>query len=184
MPSFTLIPSEPGSPINFTAAVPVDDMNMVGFTATRLPDRPMTADDIRTIESWTGAYAEVDPRTFEPIANRQNDYLIDWEKQRSENYTGMRGMREEDIAIQENLYGPMMDRTKEHLGTSDTGVIALRRRLLTAVRKLQAGQEPPEPRRSNAYRVHPIADLARRDVPFAGVARAAIPMSVGALVEA
>src|SRR5690242_21731313 len=30
MPSFTLIPSEAGSPINFTAAVPIDDTNMVG----------------------------------------------------------------------------------------------------------------------------------------------------------
>jgi hypothetical protein len=136
---------------------------------------------------WLQAYCGIAQCGLEKtlaVANRQNDYLIDREKQRSENYTGMRGIREEDIAIQENLYGPMVDRTKEHLGTSDTGVIALRRRLLTAVRKLQAGQEPPEPRRSNAYRVHPIADLARRDVSFEGVARAAIPMSVGALVEA
>ena len=103
MPSFTLIPSEAGSPINFTAAVPVDDMNMAGFTATWLPDRPMSADDIRIIESWTGAYAEVEPNTFEPIANQANDYLLDREKQRNENFTGMRGIREEDIAIQENL---------------------------------------------------------------------------------
>jgi hypothetical protein len=56
----------------------------------------------------------------------------------------MRGVREEDIAIQENLYGPIADRTKEHLGTSDAGVIALRRRLLKAMRNLQAGREPPE----------------------------------------
>src|SRR6266545_5824492 len=184
MPSFTLIPSEAGSPINFTAAVPVDDMNMVGFTCTWLPDRPMTADDIHTIESWTGAYAEVDPNTFEPVANRANDYLIDREKQQNENFTGMRGIREEDIAIQENLYGPMVDRTKEHLGTSDAGVIALRRRLLKAARDLQAGREPPELRSGHAYRVHPVADLARRDVSVEGVARAAIPMSVGTLVEA
>ena len=83
MPSFTLIPSEAGSPINFTAAVPVDDANMVGFTVTWLPDRPLNEDDIRIIESWTGAYAEVDPDTFEPVANRQNDYFLDREKQRS-----------------------------------------------------------------------------------------------------
>jgi hypothetical protein len=41
----------------------------------------MNEEDIRTIESWTGAYAEVDPRTFEPVANRANDYLLDREKQ-------------------------------------------------------------------------------------------------------
>ena len=54
----------------------------------------------------------------------------------------MRGIREEDIAIQEN--GPIADRTKEHLGTSDAGVIALRRRLLKAARYLQAGREPSQ----------------------------------------
>ena len=110
---------------------------MVGFTVTWLPDRPLNEDDIRTIETWTGAYAEVDPDTFEPVANRTNDYLIDRDKQRSENFTGMRGIREEDIAIQEDMYGPLADRTKEHLGSSDAGIIALRRRLLKAARDIR-----------------------------------------------
>ena len=165
MPSFTLIPSEGGTPINFTAAVPVDDTNMAGFTVTWLPSRPMNEDDIRIIESWTGAYAEVDPNTFEPVANRGNDYLIDRERQGRENFSGMRGFREEDIAVQEDQFGgPITDRSKEHLGTSDAGIIALRRRLLNSVRNLQHGYEPPEPRRSAAYRLHPIANLAHRDV--------------------
>ena len=165
MPSFTLILSEGGTPINFTAAVPVDDTNMAGFTVTWLPSRPMNEDDIRIIESWTGAYAEVDPNTFEPVANRGNDYLIDRERQGRENFSGMRGFREEDIAVQEDQFGgPITDRSKEHLGTSDAGIIALRRRLLNSVRNLQHGYEPPEPRRSVAYRLHPIANLAHRDV--------------------
>jgi len=165
MPSFTLIPSEAGSPINFTAAVPVDDQNMVGFTVTWLPDRPLADDDISTIESWTGAYAEVDPKTFEPIASRANDYLLDRAKQRTENFTGMRGIREQDIAVQEDQFGgPVTDRTKEHLGTSDAGVITLRRRLLNSVRNFQQGQEPPEPRKATAYRVRPIADIAYRNL--------------------
>ncbi len=165
MPSFTLIPSEAGSPINFTAAVPVDDKNMVGFTVTWLPDRPLADNDISTIESWTGAYAEVDPKTFEPIASRANDYLLDREKQRTENFTGMRGIREQDIAVQEDQFGgPVTDRTKEHLGTSDAGVITLRRRLLHSVRNFQQGQEPPEPRKATAYRVRPLADIAYRNL--------------------
>jgi hypothetical protein len=178
MPSFTLIPSEAGSPVNFTAAVPVDDMNMVGFTATWLPDRPMKEDDIRIIESWKGAYAEVDPITFEPIANRANDYLLDRERQRTENFTGMRGIREEDIAVQEDQYGgPIADRTKEHLGTSDAGVIALRRRLLKAARDLQAGKEPPEPRCAGVYRVHANANLVRCEISFNEIVRSALPKS-------
>ena len=179
MPSFTLIPSEAGSPINFTAAVPVDDMNMVGFTATWLPDRPMNDDDIRTIESWAGAYAEVDPRTFEPVANRANDYLLDRERQRTENFTGMRGIREEDMAVQEDQFGgPIADRCQEHLGTSDGGVIALRRRLLTAVRNLEGGHELAEPRSGGVYRVHPVADIVRRDIAFEELARSTVPAAV------
>jgi hypothetical protein len=179
MPSFTLIPSEAGSPINFTAAVPVDDMNMIGFTATWLPDRPMTADDIRTIESWMGPYAEVDPRTFEPVASRANDYLLNRDKQRNENFTGMRGIREQDIAVQEDQYGgPIADRTKEHLGTSDAGIIALRRRLLKAARDLQAGCEPPESHCAGAYRVYPTADLMHRDVSFEQIARSTLPIAL------
>jgi phenylpropionate dioxygenase-like ring-hydroxylating dioxygenase large terminal subunit len=178
MPSFTLIPSEAGSPINFTAAVPVDDMNMVGFTVTWLPDRPMSGDDIRVIESWTGACAEVDPKTFEPVANRANDYLIDREKQRSENFTGMRGIREQDMAVQEDQHGgPVADRTKEHLGASDAGVIALRLRLLKAARALQAGKEPPEPRCAGAYRVRASANLVRCEISFNEVVRSTLPKS-------
>ncbi len=181
MPSYTLIPSEAESPINFTATVPVDDTNMVGFTVTWLPDRPLSDEDIRVIESWTGAYAEVDPITFEPVANRANDYLLDREKQRTENFTGMRGIREEDIAVQEDQYGgPITDRTREHLGTSDAGIIALRRRLLKAARDLQAGQEPAEPGRDYAYRVHQTATLVVREVSFENVARSAMRANVAA----
>jgi phthalate 4,5-dioxygenase len=180
MPSFTLIPSEAGSPINFTAAVPIDDTNMVGFTVTWRPDRPMDEDDIRTIESWTGAYAEVDPRTFEPVADQANDYLLDRERQRTENFTGMRGIREEDIAVQENQFGgPIADRTKEHLGTSDAGIIALRRRLLNSVRDLRHGKEPREPHRAIAYNVHPTASLIRREISFNELARSGLSLVSG-----
>ena len=51
-----------------------------------------------------------------------------------------------------------------HLGTSDAGVITLRRRLLNSVRNFQQGQEPPEPRKATAYRVCPIADIAYRNL--------------------
>ena len=156
-------------------AVPVDDANMVGFTVTWLPDRPLNEGDIRTIESWTGAHAEVDPRTFEPVANRTNDYFIDREKQRIENFTGMRGIREEDIAIQEDQYGPIADRTREHLGSSDAGIIALRRRLLKAARDMAEGRELTEPHCGATYHVHPTASLVHRAISFEEVTRSARP---------
>lgn len=92
----------------------------------------------------------------------------------------MRGIREEDIAIQENLYGPIVDRTKEHLGISDAGVIALRHRLLKKARDRQAGQKPSEPHCGGAYRVHPTGSLVRRGISFNEVARSAMPIRLDA----
>ena len=87
----------------------------------------------------------------------------------------MRGIREEDIAIREDQYGPIADRTKEHLGSSDAGIIALGWRLLKAARDMAEGREPPEPRCGATYRVHPTASLVHREISFEEVTRSAIP---------
>jgi len=39
--------------------------------------------------------------------------------------------------------GPIYDRSKEHLGASDTAVIAVRRYLLDTVKAFQRGEKPP-----------------------------------------
>jgi hypothetical protein len=39
--------------------------------------------------------------------------------------------------------GPIYDRTKERLGTSDTGIIQVRRRLIQAAKALRDEGEPP-----------------------------------------
>jgi len=39
--------------------------------------------------------------------------------------------------------GPVYDRSKEHLGTGDIAVIAVRKFLLQAVRAFDGGKEPP-----------------------------------------
>ena len=49
-------------------------------------------------------------------------------------FTGLHGVNNEDIAVQESM-GPLYDRSREHLGVSDTAVIRMRRMLLDAVRK-------------------------------------------------
>jgi hypothetical protein len=49
--------------------------------------------------------------------------------------------------------GPIVDRTKEHLGASDRAVTATRRLLLDSVRAFLDGQKPPG--------VHPAMPYAR-----------------------
>jgi phthalate 4,5-dioxygenase len=72
----------------------------------------------------------------------ENDYLLDREVQKTINYTGIYGVPQQDMAMTETM-GPIFDRSKEHLGTSDGAIIRFRRRLLTVARALEQGIEPP-----------------------------------------
>jgi phenylpropionate dioxygenase-like ring-hydroxylating dioxygenase large terminal subunit len=167
MPSYTMIPSPVGTPVSFTGATPMDDERMMGFTVTWHPDRPLTDGERAQIESWLGVHTEVDPRTFMPLRNRDNDYLVDRAYQRSgRSYTGIRGIREEDLAVQESM-GGVCDRTTEHLGSADLAVIAMRRRLLDAVHALQErGEVPYEARNAESYRVRSAALVLLRGVEW------------------
>ena len=49
--------------------------------------------------------------------------------------------------------GPIYDRRKEHLGTSDLAIITARRRLLNLARELQQGIEPFPASHGDLYRV-------------------------------
>jgi hypothetical protein len=70
-----------------------------------------------------------------------NDYLIDRADQRSSSYSGINGIAQQDMAVTESM-GHVMDRTHEHLGTSDKAIIRMRRMLIQAAKDLAAGIEP------------------------------------------
>ena len=76
-------------------------------------------------------------------ANLSNDYFIDREEQRTKTFLGL-GMNflNHDAMATESM-GKIYDRTTEHLGVSDKGVIALRNRLLKAVESFQKGEPLP-----------------------------------------
>jgi nitrite reductase/ring-hydroxylating ferredoxin subunit len=86
-------------------------------------------------------------------ANAGNDYRIDRAKQRAGDFTGIQGIHLQDQCITESM-GPVIDRAKERLGTSDTMIIRTRQRLLTAAKALRDdGTTPPGVDRPEAYRV-------------------------------
>jgi len=76
------------------------------------------------------------------IRNARNNYLQDRQMQKTVNFTGIEDFLNHDACATESM-GPIFDRSKEHLGVSDKAVIAVRRSLLTAVKELQAGKQPP-----------------------------------------
>src|SRR5262245_9094576 len=61
---------------------------------------------------------------------------MDWEVHRTRMYCGIPGFGVQDQAVQESQ-GPIVDRSIERLGTSDTAIIHVRRRLLAAARALR-----------------------------------------------
>jgi nitrite reductase/ring-hydroxylating ferredoxin subunit len=71
-----------------------------------------------------------------------NDYLIDRGEQRSKTFSGIQGIAQQDMAVTESM-GLIMDRTNEHLGTSDKAIIRMRRMLIDAARNLEKGIDPP-----------------------------------------
>ena len=71
--------------------------------------------------------------------------------QRNFNFTGMNPYPVQDFAVTENQRGPIADRSRETLVSSDRYLIHVRRRLMQLARQLQAGEEPQEPWHPEAY---------------------------------
>jgi hypothetical protein len=85
------------------------------------------------------------------MQHRGNDYGIDRRTQRELSFTGIDGVHMQDQAITESM-GFIVDRTREHLGSSDQMIMRTRRALLKAVRSLHdASTVPPGVDRPEIY---------------------------------
>jgi phenylpropionate dioxygenase-like ring-hydroxylating dioxygenase large terminal subunit len=71
--------------------------------------------------------------------NLANDYEIDRTLQKTKTFTGITGLHSQDYAVQEGM-GPICDRTKEHLGTTDKAIITARQLLFDALQAAETGQ--------------------------------------------
>ena len=149
--------------------VPMDDHNTMIYNWMLAvdQDKPLTPEFIAKQE--TGAGRGPDGETAVRHRTRENDWLIDREVQRRQTYTGIKGVNTQDLAVQESM-GPIVDRSREHLGSSDKAIIAYRRILLDVLRDFEKGVEPlgvaPE-----TYRKVRSADVViPKDVPWQEVA--------------
>ena len=94
---------------------------------------------------------------FVPIANMDNDYLRDFEVMAKDNFTGVLGIRSQDLPVQEDQDGPICQRDSEHLGTTDRAIVAARRLMLRTAKALRDGVEPEQPQRAAAFRQRSFA---------------------------
>jgi len=172
VPSYTMIPPDPGQPINGHVWVPIDDEHCWAFSMTWTADGllPARPEDKGISDKGIGIHADVDPKTFKPLRNLYNDYLIDRDVQKTKTMTGIIGTGEQDMAVQESM-GPLVDRSLERLGTSDTAIIAMRRVLLREIKELQQGKEPYAAHHGSVYHVRSAAALVNRQTAFEEAAK-------------
>jgi phthalate 4,5-dioxygenase len=132
MPWYTLIPPYQGHALNGHAWVPMDDHNCMAWTMTFHPVRPLAAEEVALMKEGAGVHAALIPGTFRPVANRDNDYLMDRTAQAAnQSFSGVRGLAIQDASIQESM-GPIQDRTRENLVSTDNAIIMARARLKKA----------------------------------------------------
>ncbi|MSQ26765.1 MAG: aromatic ring-hydroxylating dioxygenase subunit alpha [Dehalococcoidia bacterium] len=165
LPWYTIFPADPGLPLGGHAWVPIDDTHCWTWSFSWQAERPLTPEEVADMRSGLGIHAHVDPITFQPLANRANDYRVDRVEQHRGSFSGIRGIGEQDMAAQESM-GPIYDRTKEHLGVSDAAIISMRRLLLRLAHALEAGQEPAAAAQPENYRVRSAALVLPRAQPW------------------
>jgi phthalate 4,5-dioxygenase oxygenase subunit len=121
--------------------VPMDDHNTLVYNwEYSITDEPMNEED-RLERRLGNGPLDVDQTTFRSKKNRENNYLLDRQVQKTENFTGIDGVNTQDRAVQESM-GHIVDRSKEHLGPADKAIIQARRLLLEAVKTVQEGGTP------------------------------------------
>jgi phthalate 4,5-dioxygenase oxygenase subunit len=122
--------------------VPVDDEHTYVYNwICAADDTPLTPELIHEVEMEAGRGPDDLLPGYVPKRNKGNDYLLDRELQRAGNSIGVRGINTQDFAVQEGM-GSIVDRSEEHLGSSDLAIIATRRLLLQAARDVAAGGDP------------------------------------------
>jgi phthalate 4,5-dioxygenase len=157
--------------------IPIDDDHLVNWCISWHPTRAVTATERAAFEAGLGIHITTyAPATSEaygdirPIGSRANDYLADWEAQRTRKYFGAPpGPGAQDKAITESQ--GTYDRSLERLGRADLGIIRVRKRLLDAATALRARRTPPPGLEPEAYRVRPASVLLPRDAPWVEGAR-------------
>jgi phenylpropionate dioxygenase-like ring-hydroxylating dioxygenase large terminal subunit len=142
-PWFTCIPPFGQHALGGHVWVPIDDENCWAWSINWLADRPLPAEELEAMKAGKGIHVEYIPGTFTPLANKDNDWLIDRESQKNRStFSGVSGFSIQDASLQESM-GPIQDHANEHLIPTDKAISMARRSLVKAARNLAQGLEPP-----------------------------------------
>jgi phthalate 4,5-dioxygenase len=180
LPFHTLPPTDPKPDpiIHQHIWIPVDDEHHVNWCISWHPTRALTDGERAAMQAGasihvmdyapatSAAYGDIRPR-----ADRANDYLCDWDAQRTRKFFGVPGVGAQDKSITESQQA-IMDRSRERLGTADSGIIRVRRSLRDAVIALRDHGTPPPGLDANSFLIRGASVLLPKDVSWADGAKA------------
>jgi hypothetical protein len=172
MPFFAGIPRDVWLPRRSQRLVPVDDETTMVWRITYRPERPLTEQE--RPEQLSGLDAHVAPGGYlpptaapgsrwVPALNQANDYGLDRQAERTTRYAGVPGVWAQDRACTEAM-GAIIDRTQEHLASSDLPVIKMRRLLIRVAHASWRRPGPSRPRPDGAQG-RPSRPACQRDRP-------------------
>jgi nitrite reductase/ring-hydroxylating ferredoxin subunit len=143
MPCFSFFPPYGDNPYGGHAFVPIDDERCWTFSIDYHPFRALTEAERDAADAGNGIHVRLEEGSFVPLANKRNDYLIDRAAQRAKKtFSGVEGVGVQDAAVQESM-GAIQDRSREHLVSSDNGIVKTRKRLMDAASAVARGLAPP-----------------------------------------
>ena len=179
MPSFTMIAPRGGHSVHGHFWIPINDEQNWAWSFDYTPARDLTGEERAAMQNGHGIHCKYVPGTFIPLANKSNDYLMDREKQREGiHYSGVEGIAIQDASLQESM-GPICDRSKEMLVSTDKGIMMARRKLFDAISRLQEHGELPPGVDPETHKVRSAALLLPREQHYKEGAAAALRVDPG-----
>jgi phthalate 4,5-dioxygenase len=116
--------------------VPIDDTSHWKYVLMFSRERPI-ADELRN-----KSRAELTP-DYRLSRNEASRYRQDRDSMKTKTFTGMGFNFQAHDAFATESQGPIQDRTREHPVSSDKAIIAARKLLLSGIKDVKEGREPP-----------------------------------------
>ena len=140
LPFAALIPRplDRNEPAHAQLFVPVDDVRTMFYGIFFSQNGAPVDEEAQRRKHHVVPGADLDRAWFRRVSV-DNWFDQDREAMKQGSYTGIKGFTNQDMACQESM-GEIVDRTQEHLGTSDVAIIRMRRRMLEALRRFDAGE--------------------------------------------
>jgi hypothetical protein len=132
LPFFSFIPSAPRGARVTCCSIPIDDVTTAQWYILYDTQAPLTRDLMSAFGTWSQ-----DPDHFNAdMGDASNLWHQDRQAMKNGHWSGIidRGNAYEDFAVQESM-GPIVDRSREYLGTCDRVIYRARRQLLDAVKR-------------------------------------------------